>query len=61
VLDSINAEELGRFPDADVADSWNICPASHRPNDGGEGIQVNVRGLDLRQHHHAEQSHPRHG
>jgi len=46
VLDSINAEELGRFPDADVADSLEHLPGiTIERTTGGEGIKVNVRGL----------------
>ena len=46
VLDSINAEELGRFPDADVADSLEHLPGiTISRTTGGEGINVNVRGL----------------
>jgi TonB-dependent receptor len=46
VLDSINAEEMGRFPDADVADSLEHLPGiTISRTTGGEGISVNVRGL----------------
>src|SRR5580704_8032333 len=46
VVDSINAEELGRFPDADVADSLEHLPGiTISRTTGGEGITVNVRGL----------------
>jgi iron complex outermembrane recepter protein len=46
VLDSINAEEMGRFPDADVADSLEHLPGiTISRTTGGEGITVNVRGL----------------
>jgi len=46
VLDSINAEELGKFPDADVADSLEHLPGiTISRTTGGEGITVNVRGL----------------
>ena len=46
VLDSINAEELGRFPDSDVADSLEHLPGiTISRTTGGEGITVNVRGL----------------
>jgi iron complex outermembrane receptor protein len=46
VLDSINATELGRFPDADVADSLQHLPGiTIDRTTGGEGIHVNVRGL----------------
>jgi iron complex outermembrane receptor protein len=46
VLDSINATEMGRFPDADVADSLQHLPGiTIDRTTGGEGIHVNVRGL----------------
>jgi iron complex outermembrane recepter protein len=46
VMDSINATELGRFPDADVADSLEHLPGiTIDRTTGGEGIHVNVRGL----------------
>ncbi|MEP6547302.1 MAG: TonB-dependent receptor [Gammaproteobacteria bacterium] len=46
VLDSINAEELGRFPDADVADSLVHLPGiTISRTTGGEGQKVSVRGF----------------
>jgi len=46
VLDSINATELGRFPDDDVADSLSHLPGiTLTRTTGGEGQKVNVRGL----------------
>src|SRR5271154_3268164 len=46
VLDSINATELGRFPDADVADSLEHLPGiTISRTTGGEGQKVSVRGL----------------
>jgi iron complex outermembrane recepter protein len=46
VLDSINATELGRFPDADVADSLEHLPGiTISRTTGGEGENVSVRGL----------------
>ena len=46
VLDSINATELGRFPDADVADSLAHLPGiTLNRTTGGEGVQISVRGL----------------
>ena len=46
VLDSINSTELGRFPDADVADSLSHLPGvSITRTTGGEGIAISVRGL----------------
>jgi TonB-dependent receptor len=46
VLDSINAEELGRFPDADVADSLEHLPGiTITRTTGGEGHKVSVRGF----------------
>ncbi len=46
VMDSINATELGRFPDADVADSLAHLPGiTISRTTGGEGVKINVRGL----------------
>ncbi len=46
ILDSINAEELGRFPDADVADSLEHLPGiTIDRTTGGEGQKVTVRGF----------------
>lgn len=46
VQDSINAEELGRFPDADVADSLEHLPGiTLERTTGGEGQKVSVRGF----------------
>ncbi len=46
VLDSINALELGRFPDDDVADSLrHITGVSITRTTGGEGQYVGMRGL----------------
>jgi TonB-dependent receptor len=46
VLDSINAEELGRFPDSDVADSLQHLPGiTITRTTGGEGQKVSVRGF----------------
>jgi TonB-dependent receptor len=46
ILDSINAEELGRFPDADVADSLQHLPGiTITRTTGGEGQKVSVRGF----------------
>lgn len=46
VVDSINATELGRFPDADVADSLShINGITINRTTGGDGQYVSVRGL----------------
>jgi TonB-dependent receptor len=46
VLDSINSTELGRFPDADVADSLSHLPGiTLERTTGGEGQKISVRGL----------------
>ncbi|MFM2287486.1 MAG: hypothetical protein RL684_629, partial [Pseudomonadota bacterium] len=46
VLDSINATELGHFPDDDVADSLrHITGVSITRTTGGEGMYVGIRGL----------------
>ena len=46
VLDSIDSTELGRFPDADVADALAHLPGiTIQRTTGGEGISISVRGL----------------
>jgi iron complex outermembrane recepter protein len=46
VLDSINALELGRFPDNDVADSLrHVTGVSLTRTTGGDGQYVGIRGL----------------
>jgi iron complex outermembrane recepter protein len=46
VLDSINATELGRFPDDDVADSLEHLPGiTISRTTGGEGEKISIRGL----------------
>ncbi len=46
VQDSINALELGRFPDADVADSLSHLPGiTITRTTGGEGMRITVQGL----------------
>jgi TonB-dependent receptor len=46
VQDSIIAEDLGRFPDANVADSLSHVPGiTLQRTRGGEGQYINVRGL----------------
>jgi iron complex outermembrane recepter protein len=46
VEDSIDAEELGRFPDSDVADSLEHLPGiTISRTTGGEGQTVSVRGF----------------
>ncbi|HJS89228.1 MAG TPA: TonB-dependent receptor [Steroidobacteraceae bacterium] len=45
-LDSIDSTELGRFPDADVADSLEHLPGiSITRTTGGEGQKITVQGL----------------
>ncbi|MGH8287618.1 MAG: TonB-dependent receptor [Steroidobacteraceae bacterium] len=46
LLDSIDSTELGRFPDADVADSLEHLPGiSITRTTGGEGQKITVQGL----------------
>ena len=46
VQDSISSEELGRFPDSDVADSLQHLPGiTITRTTGGEGQKVSVRGF----------------
>ena len=46
MLDSIDSTQLGRFPDADVADSLEHLPGINiTRTTGGEGQKISVRGL----------------
>ncbi|MGV8836399.1 TonB-dependent receptor [Cellvibrio sp.] len=46
VVDSITAEDIGKFPDANIADSLQRVPGVQISRDrGGEGRFVSVRGL----------------
>ena len=45
VVDSISAEDLGKFPDLNVAESLQRIPGVSIDRSGGEGQAVTVRGL----------------
>jgi len=45
VLDAISAEDLGKFPDANVAESLQRIPGVAIDRSNGEGQSVSVRGL----------------
>lgn len=45
VVDAISAEEAGKFPDQNVADSLQRVPGISVNRSGGESSQVTVRGL----------------
>lgn len=45
VVDAIAAEDLGKFPDLNVAESLQRIPGVAIDRSGGEGQQVTVRGL----------------
>lgn len=45
VLDSITAEDIGKFPDKNVADSLQRVPGVVIQRSGGEGATVSIRGL----------------
>ena len=44
-VDVINAEDVGKFPDKNVADSLQRVPGIVITRDGGEGNRVSIRGL----------------
>ncbi|OEZ00049.1 MULTISPECIES: TonB-dependent receptor [Stenotrophomonas] len=46
VVEVITAEDVGKFPDKNVADSLQRVPGVVITRDGGEGKSVSVRGLD---------------
>ncbi|MCW1720199.1 TonB-dependent receptor [Pseudoalteromonas sp. A3] len=45
VVDAITAEDIGKFPDKNVADSLQRVPGVVIERDGGEGAAVSIRGL----------------
>lgn len=45
VVDAITAEDVGKFPDRNVADSLQRVPGVIIGRDGGEGSNVSIRGL----------------
>ena len=45
VLDVITAEDIGKFPDKNVADALQRVPGVIIDRDGGEGSRVSIRGL----------------
>jgi TonB-dependent receptor len=45
VVDAITAEDIGKFPDKNIADSLQRVPGVVISRDGGEGDSVSIRGL----------------
>lgn len=45
VVDAITAEDIGKFPDKNVADSLQRVPGVVIQRNGGEGATVSIRGL----------------
>ncbi|ATC95086.1 TonB-dependent receptor [Pseudoalteromonas tunicata] len=45
VVDAITAEDIGKFPDKNVADSLQRVPGLMIERNGGEGASVSIRGL----------------
>ena len=45
ILDAISSEDLGKFPDANVAESLQRIPGVAIDRSNGEGQSVSVRGL----------------
>lgn len=45
IVDSIAAEDIGKLPDATIADSLQRVPGVQITRNAGEGASVNIRGL----------------
>lgn len=45
IVDAITAEDIGKFPDKNVADSLQRVPGVVISRSGGEGENVSIRGL----------------
>src|SRR5687768_3938455 len=48
VVDAINAEDIGKFPDTNLAESLQRIPGVSINREGGEGKYVTVRGFGPR-------------
>lgn len=46
VVEAITAEDIGKFPDKNIADSLQRVPGIIIQRDGGEGATVSIRGLN---------------
>lgn len=45
IVDVVNAEDIGKFPDTNLAESLQRIPGVSIDRDGGEGRSITVRGL----------------
>ena len=45
IIESISAEDIGKFPDKNVADALQRVPGVSITRNGGEGSRVDIRGL----------------
>lgn len=45
IVEAINAEDIGDFPDLNLAEAMQRIPGVQIDRDGGEGRSINVRGL----------------
>ena len=45
IVDAISAEDIGDFPDLNLAEALQRVPGVQIDRDGGEGRSINVRGL----------------
>ena len=48
ILDAITSEDLGKFPDSNVAEALQRIPGVAISRDGGEGARITVRGFGPR-------------
>jgi iron complex outermembrane receptor protein len=46
VIDAINAEDIGKFPDTNLAESLQRITGVQIARDGAEGTQISIRGMD---------------
>lgn len=46
VIESITAEDIGKFPDQNIAESLQRLPGIQIDRENGQGTQVRIRGLD---------------
>ena len=45
IIDAVSAEDMGKFPDANLAEALQRIPEVSIDRDGGEGRYITIRGL----------------
>src|SRR3546814_18161343 len=46
IIESVNAEDIGKFPDKNVAESLQRLPGTQNDRENGQGSKLRIRGLE---------------